>query len=89
MSIRLTQNNTPQAPEITITNIYAPNSPTKEYFTDLPNWFLIENTKNHIIGEDVNTTVNDTEDRQTSKINKPTHNPPHTSTSHYHTSRIS
>lgn len=64
ISITLTNRSKHREP-FTISNIYAPNSLSKEYFQSLTQWFLLKTTsKHHIVGGDFNSTISDAEDRQ-------------------------
>lgn len=62
--ITLTPTETQSTKNLKITNIYAPNSPTKKYFQTLTHWFLNSSTDPHIIGGDLNTTITDLQDRK-------------------------
>lgn len=45
------------------TNLYAPNSPNREHFQSLGDWFYNTHEGHHIMGGDLNTTLQDIEDR--------------------------
>lgn len=48
---------------IKLTNIYAPNSPTKDYFQKLATWYMGDLHERHKVAGDFNTTMDDGEDR--------------------------
>lgn len=54
VSVTKMQSNMLQTPSVTITNIYAPNNPTKKYFTDLATWFFQHMYTTLILGGDFN-----------------------------------
>lgn len=72
ISIVLTQRNDPRNRTMQITNLYAPNNPDKNYFRDLLTWYLQQNNDRHVIGGDMNMTVNNEIDRQRQKQKKDT-----------------
>lgn len=51
-------------------NLYASNSPSTAYFTDLTTWFTSTKHYTHIIGGDLNSTMCNTEDRKGTKPSK-------------------
>lgn len=48
---------------LTITNVYAPNSPSVAYFAELTSWMATQNPTHHIVGGDFNCTIQESEDR--------------------------
>lgn len=46
-----------------LTNLYAPNSPTKTYFHELTAWFTANLHKHHFISGNFNTTMLELKDR--------------------------
>lgn len=51
------------AGDMGITNIYAPNSPTKSYYQDLTVWLSSLVHTHHIVGGDFNSVMLEAEDR--------------------------
>lgn len=63
---------------ITITNTYAPNSPTKGCFQQLTDWFFSIPPGDHIIRGDMNMVAHEQEDRKHTPKKRMTHDPPKT-----------
>lgn len=53
--------------DMIISNIYAPNNPTKQFYSELSSWLLSNPTLPHIAGGDFNSTAHPIDDRSTSK----------------------
>lgn len=63
LSITLQPEDATVTGSIKITNLYAPNSPNKEYFQELGDWYYKTHATRHVLGGDLNTTLCDLEDR--------------------------
>lgn len=64
LTATLTPKGTNYSSDITITNLYAPNTQHKQFYHDFTDWYLANPIPHHMIGGDFNLTVSEAEDRK-------------------------
>lgn len=53
-----------QSIELRVTNVYALNLPTRDYFNSLSSWLVNIQHQFHVVGGDFNSVMDDTEDKK-------------------------